>query len=67
MHRSRSYTSAPVTTSSATVMLDANSFGPANTYYFELIGECYVHGMMNGDAIGWQNEKGIKPMVFELR
>jgi hypothetical protein len=23
--------------------------------YYELIGECYVHGMMNGEAIGWHS------------
>ena len=35
--------------------------------YFRLVGECYVHGMMNGEAIGLQNQKGIPEQTFELR
>jgi hypothetical protein len=35
--------------------------------YYRFHGECYVHGMMNGEAIGLQNEKHIKETVFELR
>jgi hypothetical protein len=35
--------------------------------YFRLVGECYVHGMMNGEAIGLQNQKGISEQTFELR
>jgi hypothetical protein len=35
--------------------------------YFCLVGECYVHGMMNGEAIGLQNQKGISEQTFELR
>jgi hypothetical protein len=39
--------------------------------YYTLFGECYVHGMMNGEAIALQNEKtGKRRMphqVFELR
>lgn len=38
-----------------------------NQYYYRLIGECYVNGMMDGEAIALQNEKGIRPEVFELR
>jgi hypothetical protein len=26
-----------------------------------------VHGMMNGEAIGLQNQKGISEQTFELR
>ncbi|MCJ1394577.1 hypothetical protein MMC18_007457 [Xylographa bjoerkii] len=52
-------------------------------YYWKLIGECYVHGMMNGEAIALQNEEiateneemamgrvqrdNIKARTFELR
>jgi hypothetical protein len=38
-------------------------------YYWQLIGECYVDGMMDGEAITYQNEKRatIKPQIFELR
>lgn len=35
--------------------------------YYRLLGECYVHGMMNGEAIHYQNEKGIKQEIFEIR
>jgi hypothetical protein len=37
--------------------------------YFEFIGACYVHGMMNGEAIEQQNirgDKGIPSEVFEM-
>ncbi len=36
-------------------------------YYWKLIGESYVHGMMDGEAIKYQNEKHIKAEIFELR
>lgn len=36
-------------------------------FYYEFIGECYVHGMMDGEAIEYQNFKEIKPQTFELR
>jgi hypothetical protein len=36
-------------------------------YYYELIGECYVHGMMNGEALEWQNKDEIQRQVFEIR
>ena len=35
--------------------------------YWRMIGECYVHGMMDGEAIAWQNKKEVKAEVFELR
>ncbi len=35
--------------------------------YYKLIGECYIHGMMDNEAIRFQNENGIKPRMFELR
>jgi len=38
-----------------------------NLFYFRLVGECYVHGMMNGEAIKLQNEKLIQAQTFELR
>ena len=38
-------------------------------YHWQLIGECYVDGMMDGEAIAYQNENRstIKPQIFELR
>lgn len=35
--------------------------------YWRLIGECYVHGFMNGKAIRLQNREDIKAQTFELR
>ena len=35
--------------------------------YYELIGECYVHDMMDGEAIALQNRNMIPAEVFELR
>jgi hypothetical protein len=41
--------------------------------YYKLLGECYVSGMMNGEAISLQNqnivkkEPSMKPQTFELR
>ncbi|OQO10484.1 hypothetical protein B0A48_03781 [Cryoendolithus antarcticus] len=38
-------------------------------YWYELIGEAYIHNMMNGEAIMWQNEDLAtrRPIVFEIR
>ena len=46
-------------------------------YYYTLVGECYVHRMMDGEAIDWQvepvkdmderNRRKELPMIFELR
>lgn len=33
----------------------------------QLVGESYVHGMMNGEAIAWQNEHEVPPHTFEIR
>jgi hypothetical protein len=35
--------------------------------WYELIGECYVHEMMDGEAVAYQDEHGLKPQIFELR
>jgi hypothetical protein len=40
--------------------------GEEETFY-ELLGECYVHGMMDGEAIEFQEENDIKSVRFELR
>ena len=34
---------------------------------YEFLGECYVHGMMDGEAMAYQNRESIPAMVFELR
>ena len=36
-------------------------------YYYEFVGECYLHGMMDGEAIKYQNDNKIKAEIFELR
>jgi hypothetical protein len=36
-------------------------------FYYEFIGECYVHGMMDGEAIKYQNDHEVRAQVFELR
>jgi hypothetical protein len=35
--------------------------------YFELLGDAYVHGFMDGDAITEQERRGIPQQQFELR
>ena len=36
-------------------------------YYYEFVGECYLHGMMDGEAIKYQNENEVRAEIFELR
>jgi hypothetical protein len=40
---------------------------PEPTHYYEIIGECYVHGMMGGEAFAAKNERDIGQQIFELR
>jgi hypothetical protein len=35
--------------------------------HYEFLGECYIHGMMDGEAMASQNNEGLKTKVFELR
>ncbi len=39
----------------------------AGERYFQLVGECYVHGMMDGDAIPTAIAHGYREEEFELR
>jgi hypothetical protein len=41
--------------------------GGNECYYYEFLGECYVHGMMDGEGFRFQNEYGFKSRIFELR
>ena len=41
--------------------------GDGGKWYYEMLGECYVHGMMDGEAMAHQNDKGIPRTVFEIR
>lgn len=35
--------------------------------YYELLGDSYVHGIMEGDALDEQEKRSIRPRQFELR
>ena len=35
--------------------------------YYDFLGECYRHGMMDGEAMLYQNQHSIPARVFELR
>jgi hypothetical protein len=35
--------------------------------FYKMIGECYVHGMMNGEAIEHQNVERLPKVLFEIR
>jgi len=41
--------------------------GDEGYYAYQLMGECYVHGMMDGEAMLYQNEEDIYSAVFEIR
>lgn len=41
--------------------------GQEGFLYYQLLGECYVHGMMDGEAMLYQNEESIASVVFEIR
>lgn len=34
---------------------------------YEMIGECYIHGMMDGEALLYQQKKDIKTRAFRIR
>jgi hypothetical protein len=34
---------------------------------YEFLGECYIHGMMDGEAMAFQNETAQPAQIFELR
>jgi hypothetical protein len=37
------------------------------TVFYKLIGECYVHRMMNGEAVDYQNVEKLPRILFEIR
>jgi len=47
----------------------AREEGPERDHdvFYRLIGECYVHRMMRGEAIDHQTEKKLPPVIFEIR
>ena len=38
-----------------------------NLWHYKLLGECYIHGMMDGEALAYQNDNAIPATVFEIR
>jgi hypothetical protein len=36
-------------------------------FYYQFLGEAYVHGIMDGEAMDYQNTQEIKTEIFELR
>ena len=38
-----------------------------NDHYYEFIGECYIHGMMDGEALRHQRVNDLEQQDFELR
>ncbi|KAH8650825.1 heterokaryon incompatibility protein-domain-containing protein [Tricladium varicosporioides] len=36
-------------------------------FQYQFIGECYLHGMMDGEAMEVRNNKKIAPRIFEIR
>ena len=61
-------TSQPEKTEQAQEELGAEDVNkPAARFYWKLLGECYVHGMMDGEAIAWQNREEKKAEMFDLR
>lgn len=56
----------PKITTSAYTRNDVNAGLDPEKFYYEFVGECYVHGMTGGDTITPQNDEGIKIKVFEM-
>jgi Heterokaryon incompatibility protein (HET) len=48
------------------------ALGEDGYYYYTLLGECYIHGMMDGEAVAYQNGKNpskevVPTTTFEIR
>ena len=41
--------------------------GNDNTVFYQMIGECYVHGIMNREAIDHQIVERLQRTIFEIR
>ena len=41
--------------------------GETKRFYYELIGDCYLHDMMDGDAMSYKTREGIVSQTFEIR
>ena len=42
-------------------------YAERRAHWYEFLGECYVYGMMDGEAIKKQNDENISAQLFELR
>jgi hypothetical protein len=42
-------------------------YGEGGQRHYEMMGECYVYGMMDGEAMAYQNNEGKPTTVFEIR
>lgn len=42
-------------------------YGEGGQWHYEMMGECYVYGMMDGEAMAYQNNEGKPTTVFEIR
>jgi hypothetical protein len=40
---------------------------PKTTHYYKIVGECYLHGMMDGEAFSVKKREGIEKEIFELK
>jgi hypothetical protein len=52
---------------SVPVLLREKTNKITNKHYHELIGECYIHGMMDGEALRVKGNREIKTLTFELK
>ena len=43
------------------------NLGDDGGWWYRLFGECYIHGMMDGEAMAHQNNTGIPTTLFEIR
>jgi hypothetical protein len=44
-----------------------SKYGEGGQWHYEVMGECYVYGMMDGEAMAYQNNHSIATTVFEIR
>lgn len=43
------------------------NLGDGGRWWYQMYGECYIHGMMDGEAMAHQNNAGISETIFEIR
>jgi hypothetical protein len=45
----------------------ARSGSSKSDHHYRFVGECYVHNLMDGEALGLKRDRGIQQQEFELR